>query len=113
MNLNNPDYPYNQYYANGKPDMKKILAQENIIPDHVLCRLLLCVVAEQQKEIEELKNSLADKLFETMNERLGEMVKTYIGDDKPPTGKEITIKQQTAGEPKKTGEEKSEWLKQN
>ncbi len=55
MNLSKPDYPYNQYVKNGKVDLQKIAANESTTNDHILVRLLLCVVQDLQKQIDSLK----------------------------------------------------------
>ena len=47
-------YPYSQYFKDDKIDLQKVIAEENVIADHIKVGLLLCVIQEQQKQIDEL-----------------------------------------------------------
>jgi uncharacterized radical SAM superfamily protein len=47
-------YPYSQYFKDDKIDLQKVIAEENMIADHIKVGLLLCVIREQQKRIDEL-----------------------------------------------------------
>ena len=47
-------YPYSQYFKDDKIDLQKVIAEENMIADHIKVGLLLCVIQEQQKRIDEL-----------------------------------------------------------
>ena len=59
------EYPYYQYFKDGKVDLPKIIADGNMITDHIMVRLLLCVIQEQQEKINSLSGyTAANNLIE-------------------------------------------------